>query len=66
MSRLLTAIRRAQKHRTAAYAEYLAAIQAAYPEHTLDEIGKAAGITRQGARYLLNPDRATTRESRKP
>ena len=57
MSSLLSAIRRASSRRDKAYEAYVAAVRAAREAgHTLDEIGKAAGITRQGARYLLYPD----------
>ena len=57
MSALLSAIRRATTRRDTADQAYRAAIRAAREAgHTLDEIGKAAGITRQGARYLLHPD----------
>ena len=56
MSRLLRAVTRAQAKRQAAYDQYVQAVEAAHKEHTLEEIGQAAGITRQGVRYLLNPD----------
>lgn len=57
MSRLLSAVRRAATRLTDAETARLDAIHAARAEgHTLDAIGQAAGLTRQGVRYLLNPD----------
>ena len=57
MSRLLTAVRRAAQKRTQADTAYREAIRAAREAgHTLEETGQAAGLTRQGVRYLLNPD----------
>ena len=56
MSALLRAVTRAAKRRQASDQEYRAAITAAYPDHTLEEIGRAAGLTAQGVHYLLRPD----------
>jgi hypothetical protein len=56
MSKLLTAITRAANKRAAADREYRQAIHNARATHTLEEIGQAAGISKQGARYLLFPD----------
>ena len=56
MSKLLSAVTRAANRRTAADEGYRAAIRAARTSHTLEEIGRAAGLTKQGVRYLLNPD----------
>ncbi len=56
MSRLLSAVTRAAKKRADADRDYRDAIAAARERHTLEEIGRAAGITKQGARYLLHPD----------
>lgn len=56
MSRLLSAVARAAARRTASDEAYRAAIQAARQAHTLEEIGRAAGLTKQGVRYLLHPD----------
>lgn len=56
MSKLLSAVARAARKRAQADQAYRAAIRAARPTHTLDEIGRAAGLTRQGVRYLLYPD----------
>lgn len=56
MSSLLAAVRRATKTRADADSKYRAAIAAARQNHTLEEIGRAAGLTKQGVRYLLHPD----------
>lgn len=56
MSKLLTAVRRAAAARKTADTKYREAIHAAYPEHTLEEIGNAAGLGKTGVRYLLHPD----------
>lgn len=57
MSKLLTMVARAAAQRTASDEAYRAAIQAARDAgHTFPEIGKAAGLTKQGVRYLLHPD----------
>jgi hypothetical protein len=56
MSRLLSTVTRAARKRAQADADYRAAIAAARNGHTLEEIGQAAGLTKQGVRYLLFPD----------
>jgi len=57
MSKLLTMVARAAARRTASDEAYRAAIQAARNAgHTMPEIGAAAGLTKQGVRYLLHPD----------
>jgi hypothetical protein len=56
MSKLLSAVTRAATRRADADLAYRQAIAAARPEHTLEEIGRAAGLTKQGVRYLLYPD----------
>lgn len=56
MSKLLTDVRRAASARTNADTKYREAIAAARDQHTLEEIGRAAGLTKQGVRYLLHPD----------
>ena len=56
MSALLRAVTRAAARRTTADEAYRAAIHAARESHTLEEIGRAAGLTKQGVRYLLHPD----------
>ena len=56
MSALLRAVRAAARRRADADTKYRAAITAAYPDHTLEEIGRAAGLTAQGVHYLLRPD----------
>ena len=56
MTRLLSAVTRAAKKRADADRDYRDAISAARPAHTLEEIGRAAGISKQGVRYLLYPD----------
>ncbi len=56
MSRLLAAVTRATRRRQQADKEYRAAIGAAWPEHSLREIGEAADLTPTGVRYLLHPD----------
>jgi hypothetical protein len=57
VSRLLAAVTRATTRRTDADRAYRAAIHAAHQAgHTMEEIGRAAGITRQGVGYLLHPD----------
>lgn len=56
MSRLLSAVTRAANRRTDADRAYRQAIEAARSQHTLEEIGRAAGLTKQGVRYLLFPD----------
>lgn len=56
MSRLLAAVTRAATRRADADRAYRAAINAARSKHTLEEIGTAAGLTKQGVRYLLFPD----------
>lgn len=57
MSEPLQAVTRATKRRDRAYLAYLTAIKDAHKAgHTLREIGHAAGITGEGARYLINGD----------
>ena len=56
MSRLLSAVRRAAHRRQAAEMAYRRAIVEAREEHTLEAIGQAAGLTKNGVRYLLYPD----------
>ena len=56
MSKTLATVTRATRQRVDAEARYRAAIRAASDAgHSLSEIGKAAGLTRNGVRYLLNP-----------
>lgn len=57
MSRLLSAVTRAtQRARTAEQARLQAMRAAREAGHNMTEIGRAAGLTKQGVRYLLNPD----------
>lgn len=57
MSRALSAVTRAANRRATTDHDYRAAIREAREAgHTLDEIAGAAGLTRQGVWYLLNPD----------
>lgn len=57
MSNPLATVKRAAQQRLRADQAYRAAITAARDAgHTLPEIGEAAGITKQGVRYLLFPD----------
>ena len=57
MSAILSTVRRAANRRQDAETAYRAAVRAAREAgHTLEEIGKAAGISKHGAHYLLNPD----------
>lgn len=60
MTRLLRAVNRAARRRADAEHAYRAAIiEARNAGHTLADIGRAAGITKQGAYKLLNPKRKT-------
>ena len=63
MSRLLAAVTRATRQRELAEEQYRNAIELARSRHTLEEIGNAAGLTKQGVRYLLFPD---PRKEQKP
>jgi uncharacterized cupin superfamily protein len=56
MTKLLAAVKRAAQKRAQADNHYRDAIEAARAEHTLAEIGDAAGLTRSGVHYLLHPD----------
>jgi hypothetical protein len=56
MSKLLAAVTKATRRRTHADQAYREAIENARQQHTLEEIGRAAGLTKQGVRYLLHPD----------
>ena len=57
MDRQLRLVARAARDRAGADQAYRAAIQAARDSgHTLQAIGDAAGITKNGVRYLLYPD----------
>lgn len=61
----LAAVTRTAKRRATAEQDFRAAIQAARDaRHTLAEIGQAAGLTKQGVRWLLmTPDqRQATRK----
>jgi hypothetical protein len=58
MSRLLSAVARAASRRQTADHAYRDAIQAARDAgHTMPEIGKAAGITKQAVQWLLTNSR---------
>lgn len=53
----LEAVTRATRARDRGYLAYLDAIKAAHKAgHSLREIGQAAGITKEGVRYLINGD----------
>ena len=57
LKRVTTATTRRDEVCARSFGQYLDAIRAAREAgHTLQEIGKAAGITKNGVRYLLNPD----------
>ncbi len=61
MSNALRKVATATKRRDAvcarSFEQYLDAIREARDAgHTLEAIGQAAGITKNGVRYLLNPD----------
>lgn len=56
MTRLLAAVTRAARKRAEAEAAYRAAIAAARETHTMPQIARAAGLTKQGVSYLLRPD----------
>ena len=57
MSNPLTVVKRAAQKRAQADQAYRASIRAARETGcTLEAIGQAAGITKNGVRYLLYPD----------
>ena len=57
MSAALSAVKHAARKRVSAETVYRDSIRAAREAgHTLEAIGQAAGLTKNGVRYLLNPD----------
>ena len=57
MDRSLSAVKHAARKRVSAEAVYRDSIRAARETgHTLEAIGQAAGITKNGVRYLLITD----------
>lgn len=57
MSNPLAAVKRAAHRRAQADEQYRASIRAARETGcTLEAIGQAAGLTKNGVRYLLHPD----------
>lgn len=62
----LATVTRAARRRTRAETDFRAAVHAAREaRHTLAEIGQAAGLTKQGVRWLLmTPDQRTATRKR--
>ena len=61
---LLERVRKAKRARDKAEAAFVESLKAARPVHSLAAIGDAAGMTRQGVRYLTN-DENERRRARK-
>lgn len=64
MSALLAIVRDATDLKVEARAAWLDAMRRARTKHTLEEVGEAAGLTKAGVRYALDPDRKTTTKER--
>jgi hypothetical protein len=61
---LLERVRKARRARDKAESSFLEALKAAKPVHSLAEIADAAGMSRQGVRYLTS-DENERRRARK-